>query len=295
MFDKDKLYKIELSRRIYDSDKGGVFEFTYSEICVNFEQYMSIGTKIFYLKGGTKHNFSLNKSELDYLYTYNLRSKEPLNFVFSKNIEIIKKTQRSDLFLLTNLKNCEFVYLLPRLDDKNKFYFDLVLGVTSNFDINQFYSWVLKSINIVNVTEINNFNLDYNYVKNIFDFEKCKFRDNGNCKEEYYFLEFFINNKTRIKNWNDANVEKIVKRWNYKFDFKKITNHCYWYNDKIVQSADSIFFIDYKWDTSFVIKKDENGELIATKDYMFVGGLLDTFEYNYDTINFNSFILNKNL
>lgn len=200
MFDKDKLYKIELSKRIYDSDKGGVFEFTYSEICVNFEQYMGIGTKIFYLKGCSKHNFSLNKNELNYLYTHSLRLKEPLNFVFSKNIEIIKKTQRSDLFLLTNLKNCEFVYLLPRLDNKNKFYFDLVLGVKSNFDINQFYSWVLKSISIVNVTEINNFNLDYNCIKNIFDFEKCKFRDNSNCNEEYYFLKFFIDNKTRIKN-----------------------------------------------------------------------------------------------
>jgi hypothetical protein len=140
MFKENKLYRIEDSKRVYDSEKGGVFEFTYSEICCNYQQYMALGTKIFYLNGRSKHNFLLNDSELNYLYTYHLRWKEPINFVFSKNIEIIKKTQRSDLFLLTNLKNCEFVYLLPRLDTKNKFYFDLVLGVKSNFDINQFYN-----------------------------------------------------------------------------------------------------------------------------------------------------------
>jgi hypothetical protein len=140
MFKKDRLYRIEDGKRIYDSKTGGVFEFAYSEICTNLEQYMNLGTKIFYLKGGSKHNFSLNNSELNYLYTYNLRWDEPLKFVFSKNIEIIKKSQRSDLFLLTNLKNCEFVYLLPRLDIQNKFYFNLVLGVKAGFDINQFYN-----------------------------------------------------------------------------------------------------------------------------------------------------------
>jgi hypothetical protein len=139
MFKEDKLYHFDDSKRIYDSEKGGAFEFTYSEICVNFEQYMNIGTKIFYLNGSSKYTFPLNQSELDYLCTYQLRWSEPLKFVFSKNIEIIKKTQRCDLFLLTNLKNCEFVYLLPRLNNQNQFYFDLVLGVKINFDINQFY------------------------------------------------------------------------------------------------------------------------------------------------------------
>jgi hypothetical protein len=140
MFKKNELYRIENGKRIYDSEKGGVFEFAYSEICINFQQYMNLGAKIFYLRGDSKHNFSLNGSELNYLCTFNLRWHEFLKFVFSKNIEIIKKSQRSDLFLLTNLKNCEFVYLLPRLDAQNKFYFDLLLGVKTDFNINQFYN-----------------------------------------------------------------------------------------------------------------------------------------------------------
>ena len=73
MFKKDRLYKIENGKRVYSSEKGGVFEFTYSEIWVNFEQYINLGTKIFYLKGDSKHNFSLNGSELNYLYTLELR------------------------------------------------------------------------------------------------------------------------------------------------------------------------------------------------------------------------------
>lgn len=73
MFNKDQFFKIEGGRRVYDSEKGGVFEFTYSEICINYQQYMNLGTKIFYLKGESKHNFSLNKAELNYLYTVGLR------------------------------------------------------------------------------------------------------------------------------------------------------------------------------------------------------------------------------
>ena len=47
MFKIDNLYRLEGSKRIYDSKKGGAFEFTYSEICVNFQQYIDLGTKIF--------------------------------------------------------------------------------------------------------------------------------------------------------------------------------------------------------------------------------------------------------
>jgi hypothetical protein len=227
MFKEDKLYHFDDSKRIYDSEKGGAFEFTYSEICVNFEQYMNIGTKIFYLNGDSKYTFSLNQSELGYLCTYQLRWSEPLKFVFSKNIEIIKKTQRCDLFLLTNLKNCEFVYLLPRLNTQNKFYFDLILGVKTSFDISQFYKWRLESINVINVTEINNFNLNYNFIKKIFDFENCKFRDNSACEEEFDLLDSFEKNEYNIKELGINNINKITTRWNYKFIFKKITNHCY--------------------------------------------------------------------
>jgi hypothetical protein len=63
----------------------------------------------------------------------------------------------------------------------------------------------------------------------------------------------------------------------------------------VVCSDDANFFIDYKWDTSFVLKKNENGDLIGVKDYMYVGGLLDIFTYNIEIINFNIRILNRNL
>ena len=56
-----------------------------------------------------------------------------------------------------------------------------------------------------------------------------------------------------------------------------------------------IFFIDYEWDTSVVFKKNENGEIISSKEYMYVSVLLDTFEFNYDTLNFNTLVLDKNL
>jgi hypothetical protein len=69
--------------------------------------------------------------------------------------------------------------------------------------------------------------LSYNTIKEIFNFENCKFRDNRVCKEEYNFLERFRKNENNFKKWNDDYIEKIAKRCNYKFIFKRITNHCY--------------------------------------------------------------------
>lgn len=169
------------------------------------------------------------------------------------------------------------------------------MGVKIGFDLNQFYNWNLQSINIVNVVEINNFNLNYNNIKFFFNFENCKFKDNGVCGDGCDFLYNFKKNENNIKKWNDENIKKIVKRCNYKFIFKRIINHCYWYDDKVVNSDGANFFIDYGWDTSVVFKKNENGEIVSSKEYMYVGGLLDIFAYNPDTLNFTSLVLNKNL
>jgi UDP-2,3-diacylglucosamine pyrophosphatase LpxH len=73
MFTENKLYMVGNGKRIYDSDKDGVFEFAYSELCINFYQYMQENTKIFYLVGSSKHTFSLNDSDLNYLYTIGSR------------------------------------------------------------------------------------------------------------------------------------------------------------------------------------------------------------------------------
>ena len=76
----------------------------------------------------------------------------------------------------------------------------------------------------------------------IFDFENCKFRDSSVCKEEYNFLKSFRQNENNIKKWSDKNIKKIIKRYDYKFTFKGVTNHCYWYTNKVVYSDDANFF-----------------------------------------------------
>jgi len=169
-----------------------------------------------------------------------------------------------------------------------------VLGVKKNFNINQFYGWNFKSININNIIEIDNFNLSYGVVKEIFNFENCKFKDNSVCKEEFNFLINFEKNGLNKKKFSTKNINKILRRYNYKFNFKEITNHCYWYDDKIIMSENSVFFIDYKLNNSSILFENKNNDVTIVRDECF-GGLIDAFTYNQEFLNFNWSILNRNL
>jgi hypothetical protein len=132
------LYRIENNCRIYQEDVS-IEDVFYSELNLHFLDYLNNNTKIYYLQFASNYNFSLNDNEKNYLYSLDERNKEDLNFVYSENIKIIKSNQKIDLFFLTSLKNIDFLLLIPRLDIDYKYYFNLIIGVNYNFDINQFF------------------------------------------------------------------------------------------------------------------------------------------------------------
>lgn len=136
----NKLYRVENGFRIYTQGEVGIEEIFYSEINIHFYDHLNFGAKIYYLQCNSKHKFSLNQNELEYLYTLDKRYEEDLFYVFSDNIKNIKYFQKLDLFFITNLKYLYFICLIPKLDKNNKYYFDLIIAVKPEFDINQFYS-----------------------------------------------------------------------------------------------------------------------------------------------------------
>jgi hypothetical protein len=138
MKNEKKLYRVENNERIYDYETN-IDDIFYSEIFLVFKNHLNFGAKIFYLRCVSKHCFKLTDNEINYLYTLDARYYEELYYVFSENIKTIKCKQRVDLFFLTSLKHLYFVCLIPKLDDEGCYYFNLILGVKPEFNINQFY------------------------------------------------------------------------------------------------------------------------------------------------------------
>lgn len=285
MLNDNKFYKIINGKRVYNNDID-VFNLFYNEILFHFKNQLKLNTKIFYLKCSTKHNFQLNQFDLDYLSILFKRREENLNFIFSDNIKKIKCSQRNDLFFLTNLKNLDFICLLPKLDSKNFFYFELILGVSKNFNIFQFYDWNLQSVAIDNFIELNNFNLNYEQIKTIFDLEKNNFRDNVMSEDEGVLWSKHFVNKQGI----DLKLTKIGVRLYKKFIFKLICVHLYWLVGDC-QLDDSIFWIDGFHDNVLILDDRNNLQIEKNNEpWSFINLLI----YNPEYINFNTWEMFQN-
>jgi hypothetical protein len=87
-------------------------------------------------------------------------------------VEKIKKAQKLDLFFLINLKNLSLLILIPKLSDKNKYYFNLILDAKLEFNIKKFYNFSFNFVILKSVTWLNIFNLSESYVKNKIMFKR---------------------------------------------------------------------------------------------------------------------------
>jgi hypothetical protein len=257
---KEKFYKIFDDKRIYNHSVTN-FDLFSSEMLVNLNNHINLGYKIYYLKCESNHNFSLNNDELKYLYTIGERRGEPLYFVFSPNVETIKKSQKFDLFFLMGLKNLGLLILIPKLDNGDKYYFNLILAVKSGFDIEKLYNFNFNSIILNSVLELNMFNLSESYIKNIFDFENNKFKDNNVTREEsdLWFNELLD------KNSEFSKLSKKGIRVLKKIIFKHVCFHLYWLDGEY-QTNDTMFQIDYGYKEKILVPH-QNGDFKIIKSY----------------------------
>lgn len=252
MFNNTQFYKVISGKRVY-SETISSYDIYYAEFYTQLLDHISWGYKIYFLKCKSKHNFFLNHEDLKYLNTQDARVNEPLYYCFSKNIENIKYYQRSDLFFLTSLKNLGLLVLIPKLDKNNKYYFNLIIGVKAEFDVSQLNKWGFKSIIIDSCIELNNFNLNIDFLKKIFDIENNKFKDNRTNTEEVKLWK----NKFIDDNSKNPKLTKQGRRVYKKIIFKEICFHLYWL-DGDYQLKNSSFEIDYGFKEKILIPDGKN-------------------------------------
>lgn len=224
MFNKNILYRGSVKDRIYNNiPNRNIYDILYSELLIHLTHHFDLGYKIYYLQCKPKHGFSLTQKELDYLYTENVRTNEPLHYYFSENIKNIKYSQCSDLFFLSSLKNVGLIILIPKLDTNNVYYFNLILGVNKEFDTEKFDKIDFKSVFLSSFIELNNFNLNENYLKNIFDAENTKFNHCRLTHDEVLLHRPEIIGKGYEKSKFSTKGRRIYK----KLIFKSICFHIY--------------------------------------------------------------------
>ena len=285
----NKLYRIENNIRVYKGEIN-IEDVFYSELNLHFFDYLNNDTKIYYLQCESSYDFSLNLDDLIYLNTLGIRCSENLHFVFSENIKYVKYFQKLDLFFLTSLKNIDFLILIPKLDINNKYYYNLVIGVDCNFNLNQFYNWSLKSVNIKNVNELTFLNLNEVFLNQIFDLLNNKFRNSSISNEEFLLYKNCI-----IKRFNKegSKFTKKGRRIYKKIIFKHLCFHLYWFNDKVLKLQNTGFYMDWGYKDTVIFKNENNGiSLIESYD---PSCFLDVIGYSPEHICFMSWELYDDL
>lgn len=286
MFNTTQLYKVISGKRVY-SEAIHSYDIYYTEFYTQLLDHISWGYKIYFLKCKSKHNFFLNHEDLRYLNTQGVRVNESLYYCFSKNIKNIKYYQRSDLFLLTSLKNLGLLVLIPKLDQNNRYYFNLILGVKTGFDISQFHKWEFKSIVVDSYIELNNFNLNIDFLKKEFDIENNKFKDNGTNTEEFELWK----NKFTDSGSENSKLTKQGRRIYKKIIFKEICFHLYWL-DGDYQLKNSSFEIDRGFKEKILIPDEKNNFRVVESYSHYC--LEDLIGYNEEIFHFSFWQIYQN-
>ena len=93
------------------------------------------------------------------------------------------ENQKNDLLLL-DLENINFLFLIPKFDEYNCYYFDFFISFKNEF---MYKNLLNLNFNIISVDRVDKVeNLSFLDVKTIFNFDKSKFSIN---KFDYRFID----------------------------------------------------------------------------------------------------------
>lgn len=142
--------------RLYDENCTNSYDSLFSETQIKLiELIETFNFKIFYFtcKPATENKLIINDGYID---------------LTGNDIKKIKSNQSEDFFYFYKNQICEVFYSFLKLDNNN-YYFDFMLVVNQNFDLNSVYNYNFKSIKIESIKEIHLNEISFEWVQSIFE------------------------------------------------------------------------------------------------------------------------------
>jgi len=131
-----------------------------------FEKIIEDGLKVFYFSTKPKLNTTLTEEDFLFFKTY---EKYNNSLQIPENLKQIRDAQCEDLLLILNGFLMETFVVFSKITD-NKYHYELLAGVKPEFNLEKFLETNFNIINIINVNQIFQSNLNYDFIKQIFDF-----------------------------------------------------------------------------------------------------------------------------
>lgn len=186
--------------RLYDENTTDSYTALYSETQIKLIELIE------------KHDFKV--------FYFNCMPKTELKINFKKsewvdlddnNVMLVKKMLSEDLYYLYKNQLFEVIYTFPKLNNKNYYYFDMLIIVNKNFDLNFLYNYNFNLISINSVQQIPKENIIYEWVEKKFNNRQI-FHNNSPHHDESYINNYYDLYKV------DLSYENFVKNNNIKND-----------------------------------------------------------------------------
>ena len=192
--------------------------FVYANFHAGLVRMMRDGYTIIKIIGESNFNCAFQKEDIDFINNQDNFEKlknKPILSNYPETILKIKKMLYEDLKKIDNVPDLIFFFIMPYLDNKNCFYYNIILGV-KKIDYNYLFKMhfsLLKNVNFISLTEQH---LSYEFFKKFFNFDKNLFK-NSDVRQDF---RLFTNDTIKI---NDEFV--LVKNLKVYYYYLKID--CY--------------------------------------------------------------------
>ena len=226
------------NKRAYDINLHSSEQMFHNEIGMFFEYMVDQNLKAYYITCSPKHDILYDKECVDFFKNLNYFKnilRLPENVVIPQNVQKLRELQSNDLMYFYDNLILEFFFIISKIKNK-KYYYDMVIFIKQDFDVNDFLKINFNIINIEFIKHVFFENITYNYMQQIFNFTELS-------NYGFYDLTFIDENHTNIifnplfkQTQEYKNLEKYEKRQSELgiFDYQQ-TDINYWhYNNEYV-------------------------------------------------------------
>ena len=192
---------------MYNELQVSVRDLFNSELEIILDFLNKEGYAIYFAYFYSKKNTVWTKEDQQYINDFD---KEYIfknaEYVYPKNIDFIKKNKLEDLIFLESLANLVLLFLIPKLDGNNCFYYDLILVIKDTYNPKLLVNFSSNLVSLNKIVNYRDLNCNYEFVESFFNLKDNIFREYS------------------LKEWEDKEINKLrqnAEEWPERIAYSK--------------------------------------------------------------------------
>lgn len=217
--------------RVYDSELHSSEDVFLNEILFSLEDLLKSNLKLFFVNTTYKQHNVLLKKDLEFFKKYRRCSNDNIPEL-PINLKRLRDLQSQDLLYFYDNLLCEMFCIFSEITN-NHYHYNLLIAVKPDCDLNLIYKNKFNLIEIVSISQIFSMDINYNFIKSLFNFDKL-----GNYSFSHYsdadYDEYIKNVELKLKNSNEYLVFKNFRNKypdTSKLNEKLFKEYLYFSND----------------------------------------------------------------